>query len=119
MAWPRRSGMRSWTRSVSTSTAFPSLPRPCGAACARWGRMPEAEAPRRPGRLPYLLLSLILFLASAYFYQDPEWNGNSRLDLTRAVVEEGTVAIDAYQSLPQWDTNDKAFYNGHYYSDKA
>lgn len=81
--------------------------------------MPEAEAPRRPGRLPYLLLSLILFLASAYFYQDPEWNGNSRLDLTRAVVEEGTVAIDAYQSLPQWDTNDKAFYNGHYYSDKA
>lgn len=81
--------------------------------------MPEKSPPVKPGRFRFLLLGAILFLASAYFYQDPEWNGNSRLDLTRAVVEEGTLTIDKYQSLPEWDTGDKAFYNGHYYSDKA
>ncbi len=66
-----------------------------------------------------LILGCILFLASAYFYQDPEWNGNSRLDLTRAIVEKRTLAIDDYQAQPGWETGDKAFYNNHYYSDKA
>lgn len=66
-----------------------------------------------------VVLGAMLFLASAYFYQDPEWNGNSRLDLARAVVEQGTVAIDDYESAPQWETGDKAYFNGHYYSDKA
>jgi hypothetical protein len=65
------------------------------------------------------LLGAILFLGSAYFYQDPEWNGNSRLDLTRAIVEHGTLEIDAYHDAPGWATGDKAFYGGHYYSDKA
>ncbi|MFH1186371.1 MAG: hypothetical protein V1755_15270 [Chloroflexota bacterium] len=65
------------------------------------------------------LLGAILFLGSAYFYQDPEWNGNSRLNLTRAIVEQGTLRIDAYHSAPGWSTGDKAFYEGHYYSDKA
>ena len=65
------------------------------------------------------LLAAILFVASAYFYQDPEWNGNSRLNLTRAIVEQGTFAIDAYHEAPGWATGDKAFFQGHYYSDKA
>jgi hypothetical protein len=74
------------------------------------------------GRLPRMQLGVVaamLFLASAYFYQDPEWNGNSRLDLTKAIVEQGTFRIDAYHLLPNWGTEDKAYYNGHYYSDKA
>ena len=81
--------------------------------------MSEGAAPGQAAKGRFLLLGAILFLASAYFYQDPEWNGNSRLDLTRAVVEQNTLTIDAYESLPQWETGDKALYNGHYYSDKA
>lgn len=65
------------------------------------------------------LLGVILFLGSGYFYQDPEWNGNSRLGLIRAVVERGTLQIDAFHDAPGWTTGDKAFFNGHYYSDKA
>ncbi|HSR19808.1 MAG TPA: hypothetical protein VLL49_02740, partial [Anaerolineales bacterium] len=65
------------------------------------------------------LLGIILFLGSGYFYQDPEWNGNSRLGLIRAVVERGTLQIDAFHDAPGWTTGDKAFFNGHYYSDKA
>jgi hypothetical protein len=64
-------------------------------------------------------LAAIFFLASAYFYQDPEWNGNSRLDLTRAIVEDGTVKIDRFVNEPDWATEDRAFLNNHYYTDKA
>ena len=81
--------------------------------------MSEGAAPAPAAKSRFLLLGAILFLASAYFYQDPEWNGNSRLDLTRAVVEQNTLTIDKYESLPQWETGDKALCNGHYYSDKA
>jgi hypothetical protein len=81
--------------------------------------MPEGTRPSPAAKERIFLLGAILFLASAYFYQDPEWNGNSRLDLTRAVVEQGTLTIDQYQSLPEWETGDKAFYGGHFYTDKA
>jgi hypothetical protein len=73
----------------------------------------------KPHSLPLFILGGMLFLASAYFYQDPEWNGNSRLDLTRAIVEQGTLTIDQYQAQPPWDTGDKALFGDHYYSDKA
>jgi hypothetical protein len=43
-----------------------------------------------------LLLTGGLLLGYAYFYQAGGWNQNSRLDLTRALVERGTVRIDAY-----------------------
>jgi hypothetical protein len=74
---------------------------------------------KRGARQAAWLLAAILFLASAYFYQDPEWNGNSRLGLTMAIVERGTFEIDAYHEAPGWATGDKAFFQGHYYSDKA
>jgi len=61
----------------------------------------------------------MLFLASAYFYQDPEWNGNSRLNLTRALVEQGTFQIDDFVEQPGWATEDRALFDGHFYSDKA
>jgi hypothetical protein len=68
---------------------------------------------------PLLVVGFMLLFAAVSFYQDPEWNGNSRLLLTRAVVEQGTVRVDAYQSNPDWHTEDIALYNGHYYSDKG
>lgn len=61
------------------------------------------------------LIALLTFVSYAYFYPGGGWNQNSRFDLVRAIVERGTLQIDAYQA----NTNDKALYNGHYYSDKA
>src|SRR5919202_6154659 len=65
-------------------------------------------------RLP-LLVGLLLLGSYAYFYQGGGWNQNSRLDLSRALVERGTLQIDAYAD----NTGDKAVFDGHAYSDKA
>lgn len=62
-----------------------------------------------------LLIAAVVFISYAYFYQGGGWNQNSRFDLVRAIVEQGTLRIDAYHE----NTDDKAFANGHYYSDKA
>ena len=60
-------------------------------------------------------MALALLGSYAYFYQGGGWNQNSRFDLTRALVERGTVQIDAYAD----NTGDKAVFDGHTYSDKA
>lgn len=56
-----------------------------------------------------------LFVVFAYFTPGPTWNPVSRFDLTRSIVERGTVVIDPIAD----DTGDKAQDNGHWYSDKA
>jgi hypothetical protein len=66
-------------------------------------------------RIHALLIFGAIFFSYAYFYEGAGWNQNSRLDLVRAMVEQGTLRIDAYHE----NTGDKAFANGHYYSDKA
>jgi hypothetical protein len=66
-------------------------------------------------RIRALLIAAVVFISYAYFYQGGGWNQNSRFDLVRAIVEQGTLRIDAYHE----NTDDKAFANGHYYSDKA
>ena len=62
-----------------------------------------------------LLLGLASFLSFLYFYEGGGWNQNSRFDLLRAIVERQTLQIDDYHE----NTQDKAHYQGHYYSDKA
>ena len=62
-----------------------------------------------------LLISAVLFVSYAFFYGGGGWNQNSRFDLMRAIIEQGTLRIDAYHQ----NTGDKAFFQGHYYSDKA
>ena len=62
-----------------------------------------------------LLLGIILFVSYAYFFQGGGWNPNSRLDLTRAWAEQHTLAIDDYVG----NTGDWAYFNGHYYANKA
>jgi hypothetical protein len=57
----------------------------------------------------------VAFLSFSYFYEGGGWNQNSRFDLLRAIVERHTLQIDAYHE----NTQDKAHWNGHYYSDKA
>lgn len=68
---------------------------------------------------PTFIVAAILWFAAVYFFQDPGWNGNSRLDLTRSIVEQGSLQIDAYRSQKDWATEDVASFAGHYYSDKA
>jgi len=62
-----------------------------------------------------LLLGVVTFFSVTYFYEGGGWNQNSRFDLLRAIVERHTLQIDAYHE----NTQDKAHFNGHYYSDKA
>jgi MFS family permease len=60
-------------------------------------------------------LFVLLFASYAYFYQAGGWNQNSRFDLVRAIINDHTLRIDPYVH----STGDKAYYDGHYYSDKA
>ena len=72
----------------------------------------------KPSRaIPALLFALVL-AAYAYFAPFIGFEGanvNSRFNLTYAIAEQGTLAIDAYHE----NTGDKAWHGGHYYSDKA
>jgi len=66
-----------------------------------------------------LLLFLILFITFAYFFHAaPGWNVNSRICLTYAIVEKRSFAIDNYRKIDALKTEDIAFSDGHYYSDK-
>ena len=66
-------------------------------------------------RRPEIPLFALVFGAYAFFYQAGGWNQNSRFDLTRAIVEQGTVAIDAFHE----NTGDKAQRGDHWFTDKA
>ncbi len=64
---------------------------------------------------PAWVIFAALLLTYGYFYNAPGWNGNSRMDLVRAIVEDHTTRIDRFHL----NTGDKALFEGHYYSDKA
>ncbi|MBZ0278180.1 MAG: hypothetical protein K8I60_18685, partial [Anaerolineae bacterium] len=62
------------------------------------------------------LLFLILVIAFSYFFPRwADWSQNSRLDLTLAIVDKGTLVIDDYYT----NTGDYALFEGHHYTDKA
>lgn len=74
--------------------------------------------PRRKDTSRYkrsVLIGLVVFISYAYFYQAGGWNQNSRFDLVRAILDQHTLRIDSYHS----NTEDKALFQGHFYSDKA
>ena len=60
-------------------------------------------------------LFALLLLSYVYFYQAGGWNQNSRFALVRAITNDWSLRIDPYER----NTGDKAFFEGHYYSDKA
>ncbi|MGD1993862.1 MAG: hypothetical protein PVI59_11775 [Anaerolineae bacterium] len=63
-----------------------------------------------------ILLFLLSLLSYAYFFPRwAEWNQNSRLDLTMAIVDQCTVRIDDYHE----NTGDYALFEGHYYTEKS
>jgi 4-amino-4-deoxy-L-arabinose transferase-like glycosyltransferase len=66
------------------------------------------------------ILAVALFAAYAWFFQGGGWNQNTRLALTRAVVEQQSLRIDATARVGgRLVTGDYAERDGHYYSDKA
>jgi hypothetical protein len=66
------------------------------------------------------LVFLVLALTYAYFYQDPGANGNTRLALTMAIVKEGRLNTDTFNTdAGGYKSSDMAAYQGKYYTDKA
>ena len=90
-----------------------NVPDAASAPEARWrwrlGR-PSLSAPAQRE----LILALLLLLCYGFFRQLTAWNEFSRYDLVLALVDDHTTRIDPYHE----NTGDKAFFNGHYYSDK-
>jgi len=66
-------------------------------------------------RRPEVWVFVILWSSYAYFWQTRDWNSASRLMLTYAVVDRGTLSIDGLDD----QTRDIARYRGHYYTDKT
>jgi len=66
---------------------------------------------RRPG--PWVFL--ILFASYAFFWHSRDWNSASRLMLTYAMVDRGTLSIDGLEG----QTGDIARYHGRYFTDKT
>jgi len=63
-----------------------------------------------------MVIFLILLICYGYFLPRwAEWNQNSRMDLTLALVEQRTFAIDDYYE----NTGDYAVHGDHVYTDKA
>ncbi len=64
----------------------------------------------------YFPIFLLFFLTYAYFFPRwASWSQNSRLDLTMALVDKGSLNIDDYYT----NTGDYAEFEGHFYTDKA
>lgn len=86
-------------------------------------KAPESKAAIHR-RLPLLVPLLVLFLSvvastAILYHPNTGWNVNTRLALVFAICDMGTLNIDDYHGpgLPT-ETGDKAFFEGHYYSDK-
>lgn len=60
-------------------------------------------------------LFLLTFFVYGYFWGGGGWNQNSVFDVTRAIVEQKTIAIDAFAT----NTGDLLLRDGHYYANKA
>lgn len=67
-----------------------------------------------PKRIAVLGVFLVTFLSYAYFWQSRDWNTASRLMLTYAMGDRGTISISGLDR----QTGDKAYFRGKYYSDK-
>lgn len=93
------------------------MAEPAAVERALDGLWPASTAPGLRKRHRAQLLSLVaaLLCTYAFFLPQPAWNQNSRLALTRAIVEHGSTVIDPYHHT----TGDKSYRNGHFYCDKA
>jgi len=73
----------------------------------------------------YPLLFLLFFVTYGYFFQGGGWNQNIRICQIRAILHDHTFIIDTYKEdskNPYFEfvnSGDWAYYNGHFYSNKA
>jgi len=81
------------------------------AASAIWDRLASVRA--FLGR-PECWVFAILLGSYAFFWHSRDWNTASRLMLTYAVVDRGTIVITGLEQ----QTHDRALFQGQYYSDK-
>ncbi len=86
-------------------------PEPPGGAITR----PAQRASRRTRGVERPLIVLALLCYAYFVPRGVNWNADSHLVLTRALVERHTAVIDAYAA----GLGDRSFYHGHYYTDKA
>lgn len=68
----------------------------------------------RSFRRPECWVFAILITSYAFFWHARDWNSASRLMLTYALVDRGTIRLDGLDR----QTGDIAWFKGHYYSDK-
>ena len=68
----------------------------------------------RVSRRPEAWVFVILLGSYAFFWHSRDWNSASRLMLTYALVDRGTITLDGLDD----QTGDKARFRGHYYTDK-
>lgn len=68
----------------------------------------------------YEIILFILFWGIFIYFlpTDAGWNVNSRLALTYSLLDTGSFAIDDYCTSKDLYTEDVAWWNGHYYTDK-
>jgi len=66
-------------------------------------------------RRPAAWVFVILLASYSYFWHGRDWNAASRLMLTYALVDRGTIRIDGMED----QTHDIALRDGHYYTDKT
>lgn len=77
------------------------------------------ELPGRSEKRIAAFIFLVLLACYAYFFPRwADWNQNSRLNLVMAIVDQGTLYIDAYYE-GHTATGDYAEFEGHIYSTKA
>ena len=76
---------------------------------------PAQRTGRRTGSVERPLIVLALLCYAYFVPRGVNWNADSHLALTRALVERHTAVIDAYAA----GLGDRSFYHGHYYTDKA
>ncbi len=69
-------------------------------------------------KINLFIVFLITLAFYGYFIKPLDGNISSRLGLVKAIVEEKRFTIDTYHE-GVLETIDKAYVNGHYYSDKA
>lgn len=61
-----------------------------------------------------IALSTLLF----FHHRETGWNVNTRLAVVVSIVEFGTFSIDGLHDSPEYFTNDKAYFEERFYSDK-
>lgn len=64
-------------------------------------------------------LFFTFFIVYLAFINVWDWNDLSIIDFSLAMAYKGELYIDDLIEVPNLNIGNKAYYNGHYYSDKA